>query len=100
MTKVVESDDVIVKVSPGQQHSYLSLTIFCRHLRPSMLQQLLCRLVFDVPLLTDYCKMPLRVSNNFFTFVTLLTSLCHSVFYIPLCSDCMPFLPASVCVST
>lgn len=26
-----------------------------------MLQQLLRRLVFDVPLLTEYCKMPLRV---------------------------------------
>lgn len=33
----------------------------CRYLRPSMLQQLLRRLVFDVPLLTEYCKMPLRV---------------------------------------
>lgn len=31
-----------------------------------MLQQLLRRLVFDVPLLTDYCKMPLRVGNSFF----------------------------------
>lgn len=31
-----------------------------------MLQQLLCRLVFDVPLLTDYCKMPLRVSGAAF----------------------------------
>ncbi|XP_061097426.1 ryanodine receptor 3-like isoform X2 [Conger conger] len=33
----------------------------CQHLRPSMLQQLLRRLVFDVPLLTEYCKMPLRL---------------------------------------
>lgn len=55
----------MVKGSLGQQHSYLSLTLFCRHLRPSMLQQLLRRLVFDVPLLTDYCKMPLRVGDSF-----------------------------------
>ncbi|KAI4540342.1 hypothetical protein MG293_009383 [Ovis ammon polii] len=30
------------------------------HLRPSMLQQLLRRLVFDVPQLNEYCKMPLK----------------------------------------
>ncbi|KAM9341381.1 ryanodine receptor 3 [Symphorus nematophorus] len=36
----------------------------CKHLRPSMLQQLLRRLVFDVPLLSDYCKMPLRLLTN------------------------------------
>lgn len=66
--KWLESEDVLVKGSPGQQHSYLSLTLFCRHLRPSMLQQLLRRLVFDVPLLTDYCKMPLRVGNGFLHF--------------------------------
>lgn len=58
----------MVKGSLGQQLSYLSLTLFCRHLRPSMLQQLLRRLVFDVPLLTDYCKMPLRVGNSFLLF--------------------------------
>lgn len=28
-----------------------------------MLQQLLRRLVFDVPLLSEYCKMPLRVGD-------------------------------------
>lgn len=36
---------------------------FHRHLRPSMMQQLLRRLVFDVPMLTDYCKIPLRVRH-------------------------------------
>ncbi|XP_030626784.1 ryanodine receptor 3 [Chanos chanos] len=36
----------------------------CKHLRPSMLQQLLRRLVFDVPLLTEYCKMPIRLLTN------------------------------------
>ncbi|XP_028294206.1 ryanodine receptor 3 isoform X7 [Gouania willdenowi] len=36
----------------------------CKHLRPSMLQQLLHRFVFDVPLLTEYCKMPLRLLTN------------------------------------
>ncbi|KAK7904971.1 hypothetical protein WMY93_017578 [Mugilogobius chulae] len=40
------------------------LLSICKHLRPSMLQQLLRRLVFDVPLLTDYCKMPLRLLTN------------------------------------
>uniref|UniRef100_A0A671X4P8 Ryanodine receptor 3 n=1 Tax=Sparus aurata TaxID=8175 RepID=A0A671X4P8_SPAAU len=40
------------------------LLAVCKHLRPSMLQQLLRRLVFDVPLLTDYCKMPLRLLTN------------------------------------
>lgn len=32
-----------------------------RHLRPSMLQHLLRRLVFDVPILNEYAKMPLKV---------------------------------------
>lgn len=45
---------------------YLKRSLFRRHLRPSMLQQLLRRLVFDVPLLTDYCKMPLRVGHHCF----------------------------------
>ncbi|KAM6961301.1 ryanodine receptor 3 [Aplochiton taeniatus] len=40
------------------------LLAVCRHLRPSMLQQLLRRLVFDVPLLTEYCKMPLRLLTD------------------------------------
>ncbi|CAJ1073769.1 ryanodine receptor 3-like isoform X17 [Xyrichtys novacula] len=40
------------------------LLSICKHLRPSMLQQLLRRLVFDVPLLSDYCKMPLRLLTN------------------------------------
>ncbi|KAM6965090.1 ryanodine receptor 3 [Aplochiton taeniatus] len=40
------------------------LLAICSHLRPSMMQQLLRRLVFDVPLLTEYCKMPLRLLTN------------------------------------
>nr|XP_061824814.1 ryanodine receptor 3-like isoform X1 [Nerophis lumbriciformis] len=40
------------------------LLAVCKHLRPSMLQQLLHHLVFDVPLLTEYCKMPLRLLTN------------------------------------
>ncbi|TSO67486.1 Ryanodine receptor 3 [Bagarius yarrelli] len=36
----------------------------CKYLRPSMLQQLLRRLVFDVPLLSEYCKMPLKVVSG------------------------------------
>ncbi|XP_066529527.1 ryanodine receptor 3-like [Hoplias malabaricus] len=40
------------------------LLAVCKHLRPSMLQQLLRRLVFDVPLLSEYCKMPLKLLTN------------------------------------
>ncbi|KAI1897309.1 hypothetical protein AGOR_G00081990 [Albula goreensis] len=40
------------------------LLAICHHLRPSMLQQLLRRLVFDVPLLTEYSKMPLRLLTS------------------------------------
>lgn len=38
------------------------IALLLRHLRPSMLQQLLRRLVFDVPQLTEYCKIPIKVS--------------------------------------
>ncbi|XP_019738677.1 ryanodine receptor 3 [Hippocampus comes] len=40
------------------------LLTICKHLRPSMMQQLLRRLVFDVPLLTEYCNIPLRLLTN------------------------------------
>uniref|UniRef100_A0A8I3Q668 Ryanodine receptor 3 n=1 Tax=Canis lupus familiaris TaxID=9615 RepID=A0A8I3Q668_CANLF len=40
------------------------LLAICNHLRPSMLQQLLRRLVFDVPQLNEYCKMPLKLLMN------------------------------------
>ncbi|XP_059411475.1 ryanodine receptor 3 isoform X2 [Carassius carassius] len=40
------------------------LLAICRYLRPSMLQHLLRRLVFDVPLLSEYCKMPLKLLTN------------------------------------
>ncbi|XP_051511074.1 ryanodine receptor 3-like isoform X1 [Myxocyprinus asiaticus] len=40
------------------------LIAICTHLRPSMLQQLLRRLVFDVPQLTEYCKMPIKLLTN------------------------------------
>uniref|UniRef100_A0A670JW45 Ryanodine receptor 3 n=1 Tax=Podarcis muralis TaxID=64176 RepID=A0A670JW45_PODMU len=40
------------------------LLAICHHLRPSMLQQLLRRLVFDVPLLNEYCKMSLKLLTN------------------------------------
>lgn len=33
-----------------------------RYIRPSMLQHLLRRLVFDVPILNEFAKMPLKVS--------------------------------------
>ncbi|KAK2879234.1 hypothetical protein Q8A67_020025 [Cirrhinus molitorella] len=40
------------------------LLAICKYLRPSMLQHLLRRLVFDVPLLSEYCKMPLKLLTN------------------------------------
>ncbi|KAI7804180.1 putative ryanodine receptor 3-like [Triplophysa rosa] len=40
------------------------LLAVCRYLRPSMLQPLLRRLVFDVPSLSEYCKMPLKLLSN------------------------------------
>lgn len=55
-----------------------------------MLQQLLRRLVFDVPLLTEYCKMPLRVSNSFFLLLTCF------VFTL---SSLIVFLAFKFCVS-
>lgn len=41
-----------------------------RYLRPSMLQHLLRRLVFDVPILNEYAKMPLKVFIGFLIVLT------------------------------
>lgn len=38
-----------------------------------MLQQLLRRLVFDVPLLSEYCKMPLKVNTGHYLCILLVT---------------------------
>lgn len=46
-----------LKIARSIVEFYLSF----RHLRPSMLQHLLRRLVFDVPILNEYAKMPLKV---------------------------------------
>ena len=43
------------------QASFDIVYLTFRHLRPSMLQHLLRRLVFDVPILNEYAKMPLKV---------------------------------------
>ena len=43
-------------------YPFVFLILYCSHLRPSMLQQLLRRLVFDVPQLNEYCKKPLKVN--------------------------------------
>uniref|UniRef100_A0A671NLP0 Ryanodine receptor 1-like n=1 Tax=Sinocyclocheilus anshuiensis TaxID=1608454 RepID=A0A671NLP0_9TELE len=40
------------------------LMSLCRYLHPSMLQHLLRRLVFDVPILNEYAKMPLKLLTN------------------------------------
>ncbi|XP_076024958.1 ryanodine receptor 1-like isoform X1 [Genypterus blacodes] len=40
------------------------LMALCKNLRPSMLQHLLRRLVFDVPILNEYAKMPLKLLTN------------------------------------
>lgn len=42
-------------------HSMKHFDDIHRYLRPSMLQHLLRRLVFDVPILNEYAKMPLKV---------------------------------------
>lgn len=51
--------------------------LFYRHLRPTMMQQLLRRLVFDVPLLSEYCKIPLRV-RQWKCIYTIRQSCCYS----------------------
>lgn len=38
-----------------------------------MLQQLLRRLVFDVPLLSEYCKMPLKVNTGHYVCILIVT---------------------------
>ncbi|KAK1793405.1 hypothetical protein P4O66_011783 [Electrophorus voltai] len=55
------------------------LLAVCRHLRPSMLQQLLRRLVFDVPLLSEYCKMALKYSFEYLLHYGFKTTLRHIV---------------------
>ncbi|XP_071656899.1 ryanodine receptor 1 isoform X4 [Patagioenas fasciata] len=40
------------------------LMALCRSIRPSMLQHLLRRLVFDVPILNEFAKMPLKLLTN------------------------------------
>ncbi|XP_023662899.1 ryanodine receptor 1b isoform X3 [Paramormyrops kingsleyae] len=40
------------------------LMSLCKHLRPSMLQHLLRRLVFDVPILSPHAIMPLKLLTN------------------------------------
>ncbi|KAM4640861.1 ryanodine receptor 1 [Discoglossus pictus] len=40
------------------------LMALCRYLRPNMLQHLLRRLVFDVPILNEFAKMPLKLLTN------------------------------------
>uniref|UniRef100_A0A8W4FKY0 Ryanodine receptor 1 n=1 Tax=Sus scrofa TaxID=9823 RepID=A0A8W4FKY0_PIG len=40
------------------------LMALCRYIRPSMLQHLLRRLVFDVPILNEFAKMPLKLLTN------------------------------------
>lgn len=47
-----------------------------RYLRPSMLQHLLRRLVFDVPILNEYAKMPLKVCLLFNVNAFIIIDLC------------------------
>lgn len=44
----------------------MSVSIVCvfSKLRPSMMQHLLRRLVFDVPVLNEHTKMPLKVRHT------------------------------------
>lgn len=56
-----------------QQPVSMTLSL-CRKLRPSMMQHLLRRLVFDIPLLNEHTKMPLKVRIYFFEFQDSLIS--------------------------
>lgn len=52
------------QVCPMKTVNPLQLSsVSLRHLRPSMLQHLLRRLVFDVPILNEYAKMPLKARD-------------------------------------
>lgn len=57
-----------------------------------MLQQLLRRLVFDVPLLSEYCKMPLKVNTgHFYVCIVLVTvTQCFLLYYATVS-------PSSIC---
>ncbi|KAG7271671.1 hypothetical protein CRUP_022288, partial [Coryphaenoides rupestris] len=63
---------LITKCAPlfaGSDHRAIMIdsmlhTIYRLHLRPNMLQHLLRRLVFDVPILNVYAKMPLKLLTN------------------------------------
>lgn len=48
----------------GSGNNQLMFLIMCSKLRPSMMQHLLRRLVFDVPLLNEHTKMPLKVRTQ------------------------------------
>jgi len=61
------------------------LPLCFRKLRPSMMQHLLRRLVFDVPLLNEHTKMPLKVSSmltlRFYSEVRLSSSTTQVFYY-------------------
>ncbi|KAM9591511.1 LOW QUALITY PROTEIN: ryanodine receptor 1-like [Morphnus guianensis] len=48
------------------QHNVIEecLMALCRYICPSMLQHLLCCLVFDIPILNEFAKMPLKLLTN------------------------------------
>lgn len=54
----------LISLLCGSGNNQLMFLIMCSKLRPSMMQHLLRRLVFDVPLLNEHTKMPLKVRTQ------------------------------------
>ncbi|CAB1450415.1 unnamed protein product [Pleuronectes platessa] len=72
------------------------LMSLCKYLLPSMLQHLLRRLVFDVPILNEYAKMPLKEELHLSRklFWGIFESLAHKKYDAELFKIAMPCLCA------
>lgn len=69
MYKTLTELDLWLWLCQCQNNQLMSVIwIMCSKLRPSMMQHLLRRLVFDVPLLNEHTKMPLKVTIQKFFF--------------------------------
>ncbi len=77
LVKLVHSVTSTLKCKNGNLNFLANKVMFVcfRYLRPSMLQHLLRRLVFDVPILNEYAKMPLKVCKYSLFKGVLLCSL-------------------------
>ncbi|OWK63131.1 Ryanodine receptor 2 [Lonchura striata] len=75
------------------------LLSICGQLRPSMMQHLLRRLVFDVPQLNEHAKMPLKVKVNIMDGVTLVLPQKKNFIYPENCSGVFLMLYLKSCIS-